>query len=306
MMNDPIPFDLSLQDFPLNCLYIVATPIGNLADLTLRARYVLSLVDGIACEDTRHTSHLLNSLGIQKPLFSLHQHNENEAAEKLISMVKSGSRWAYVSDAGTPGVSDPGARLTSKFIRAGMRVIPIPGVSAITTLLSVAGEALEKSHGLFQFYGFLPTKKNERLQILNQLNFCSLATLFYEAPQRIEKMLTEVWESTINKNRSVIIGRELTKKFETLSHLTVAELPQWLKLQETFKGEFSILIQGEPSTNMPIVDGASEVNVNINLLAANLAGYLGSKQIAEIFSTVGIMSKNDAYQLALANKNPST
>ena len=151
------------QNVPPGALYIVATPIGNLADMTIRGIHILSVVDGIACEDKRHTANLLSSYGIQRPLMALHQHNEHEASELLLQKLKSGERWAYVSDAGTPGVSDPGAILVKLARNAGVQVIPIPGASAITALISASGELFQQQDGQFHFWGFLPQKSAKKI-----------------------------------------------------------------------------------------------------------------------------------------------
>ena len=183
------------QDYPQGTLYVVATPIGNLADITLRALHVLERVDAIACEDTRHTQALLRAYGIDRKagaqLLALHQHNEAEAAQGVVERLARGERIAYVSDAGTPGVSDPGARLAAAVRAAGHRVLPLPGASSVTTLISAAGlaaaegGAAAQQHGAFVFAGFLPSKAAERDNAIQQLAAEPRAVVLLEAPHRI-------------------------------------------------------------------------------------------------------------------------
>ena len=168
----------------------MATPIGNLADLSLRALHVLDLVDAIACEDTRHTAGLLQAFGLHKPLLALHQHNEREAAQQVIERLRRGERVAFVSDAGTPGVSDPGARLCAEVAAQGLRCMPLPGASAVTTLLSVAG--LTEGEGRFVFLGFLPAKGGERQRAVLALADQPLAAVLLEAPHRIAALAREL------------------------------------------------------------------------------------------------------------------
>ena len=175
------------QSYPTATLYIVATPIGNLADISLRALHVLNMVDAIACEDTRHTQPLLRTYGIDvgsgKPMLAVHQHNELEATEQIVNRLQRGERIAFVSDAGTPGVSDPGSKLVAGVRAAGYRVVPLPGASSVTTLLSVAG-ITQSDH--FNFIGFLPTKAMERDAAVLRLQAVSSSIVMLEAPHRIE------------------------------------------------------------------------------------------------------------------------
>lgn len=288
---------LSRQDFPQGALYIIATPIGNLADITFRATYSLNLVDGIACEDTRHSQVLLNQLGIQKPLLAVHEHNEREASENLVKLLQEGQRWAYISDAGTPGISDPGGKLVQTCLTHGIRVIPIPGPSAISTLASVAGAALDQGRGLFQFLGFAPIKGKEQTEFFDRIEHTSLGSIFYETPQRIEKTLELLQTSISDQQRKVVIGRELTKKFETITHLAIAELSNWIKSNEQLRGEFVILVSGAV-TNIQ----SQSIDHKILELANQLSAMLGSKQIAEVLANHFEISKKDAYQIALNAK----
>jgi len=296
---------LDQQNMPKSSLYMVSTPIGNLGDITYRGAHILRSVDGIACEDTRHTSHLLQSLGIHKPLMAIHEHNENAAAVSLINRLQMGERWAYVCDAGTPSISDPGARLVHEVRLAGYQILPIPGPSAITALLSVAGQLTHSQRGEFQFLGFLPLKGKGRSDVFDLINKSIQATVFYESPQRIKNTLNDILQNLNDHTRSIVIGRELTKKFETISYLTLSDLPLWLSSKLEERGEFCIILGGAHSDpNRPGLD-TSDCTVNLPKLAEVLSFYLGSKQIAEVFSKAQLMSKNDAYELALKTKNPS-
>ena len=298
-------FFLDQQNMPKSSLYVVGTPIGNLGDITYRAVHILRSVDGIACEDTRHTSHLLQSLGIHKPLMALHEHNENTAAGSLINRLQMGERWAYVCDAGTPSISDPGARLVHEVQRAGYQVFPIPGPSAITTLLSVAGQLTHSRHGEFQFLGFLPLKGKDRSDVFDFINKSIPATVFFESPQRIKHTLNDLLLHMNDHSRTLVIGRELTKKFETLSYLTLQDLPLWLSSNLEERGEFCIILGGANTDPNHLGLTPNDCVVNLPKLSETLSSYLGSKQIAEVFSKANLMSKNDAYDLALKVKNPS-
>lgn len=307
-MTDPaIPaFDimsqqLNQQDLPTASLYIVATPIGNMGDITFRAAHVLKNVDGIACEDTRHTGPLLKFLGINKPLLALHEHNEREASAKVVEQLKAGQRWAYVSDAGTPGISDPGALLAQACINNGLRVLPIPGASAVSAIASIAGDALNVTEGHFQFLGFFPVKTKDQSSFIDHLEQAATATIFYESPHRIADTLKMIAQSVIAQDRLMVIGRELTKKFETIDHLRIGDIPSWLSKQDGFRGEFVILIAGanlKDSSN-------SESSFELVKLINELSKHLGSKQIAEVVSQISSISKKDAYQLALDTKKPT-
>lgn len=219
----------------MSTLYVVATPIGNLEDMTLRAIRILSEVDLILCEDTRHTVKLLNHLEIKKPLKSYHSYNEDRVVEQITGQLRSGKTMALVSDGGTPCISDPGSKLISKVREEGYDIVPIPGVSALITLLSICGFPTNK----FQFIGFLSIKKNKRIKKLaDLLNYEGLIIL-YESPHRIIKLLEEMAE--IFPDCKVLIGRELTKKFESIYYGTAKELFEQ-KEGMTNKGEYTIII----------------------------------------------------------------
>ncbi|WP_119964735.1 16S rRNA (cytidine(1402)-2'-O)-methyltransferase [Simplicispira lacusdiani] len=232
------------QHYPQGALYVVATPIGNLADITLRALHVLQLADTLACEDTRHTQSLLRAYGIDKPsaqLLAVHQHNEAEAAQAVLARLQQGQRVAYVSDAGTPGVSDPGARLAGAVRAAGLRVLPLPGASSITAALSVAGAvASGVAESGFVFAGFLPTKTAERQAAVQRLQAEPRCTVLLEAPHRIGELAQAL---AVLGERPVTLARELTKQFEEITTLPASGLADWLAgAPQRAKGEFVVLL----------------------------------------------------------------
>ncbi len=217
---------------------MVATPVGNLADITLRAIQVLALADAVACEDTRVSAGLLRHLGLDKPLVALHAHNEQEAAGRVLERLAAGDRVAYVSDAGTPAVSDPGAALVARAVAAGFRVVPIPGASSALALLCVAGDTQGSG---FEFAGFLPAKAGERKPLLQALVANPRSVVLFEAPHRIEALVASLAEAM--PARRVTLGRELTKQFETVVTLPAAELPAWLAGDANrLRGEFALLL----------------------------------------------------------------
>ena len=177
----PVMGEPALQSYPAGTLYVVATPIGNVADITLRALYLLEMADAVACEDTRNTSALFNRFGLDKQMISAHQHNEREVADKIVARLQAGERIALVSDAGTPAVSDPGARIVDAVRAAGLKVVPLPGPSAVVTALSASGLVNDQFH----FVGFLPAKAKQRETALEKLLTEAATLVFYEAPHRI-------------------------------------------------------------------------------------------------------------------------
>jgi len=294
MLEIPSLDALQKQDFPSASLYVVATPIGNLGDITFRALHVLSLVDGIACEDKRHSLLLLKHYGITKPMVAIHEHNELEAAKKLMIHLEAGERWAYLSDAGTPGVSDPGARLVAEIQMNGYRTIPIPGASAVTAMLSVTGGALLAARGQFQFLGFLPTPKNELEEALRFMIESPIPTLFYESPHRLTKTLIRLSE-LLDSDRRIIIGRELTKKFEGLFSLRPNQIPAWLENPNHLKGEFVFVLEGRDRKTVTESDESLR-------LAQLLSEQLSSKDLSAILQSMYGLQKNEAYELALKVK----
>jgi len=287
---------LQQQDLPVGALYMVATPIGNLGDITLRALHVLNAVDGIACEDTRHSVALLQQFGIHKKCMALHEHNEIAGAQAVIQRLAQNERWAYISDAGTPGVSDPGARLVNEIQKAGFRVIPIPGASAVSSAISVAGSVMLNSEGRFQFLGFWPNKAKDRDALIQELTTSNKTSIFFESPHHIRETLL-LLAKALDAEHQVLLGRELTKKFEQVVSLKAAEIPHWLENAESLKGEFIILVAGRRLNAEEGVDHSA-----LLLWAHALEPYLGSKEIAAVLSQTLKLSKKEAYQIALEVK----
>lgn len=223
----------------VSILYIVATPIGNLGDITLRALETFKSVDVIACEDTRHTLQLLTHFGIRKPLLSCRARNEEEASRKILEVLKKNQNVAYASDAGTPGLSDPGAVLVRMARSAGYMVVPIPGVSAFASLLSVSGG----SDKTVVFEGFLSPKPGRRRSRIRELCETGYAFIIYESPFRIVKLLTDLAE--IDGERNVVVGRELTKLHEEIIQGKIIDICSDFAGRETIKGEFSVFVSGK-------------------------------------------------------------
>jgi 16S rRNA (cytidine1402-2'-O)-methyltransferase len=234
----------SAQHYPQGALYVVATPIGNLADISLRALHVLELADVIACEDTRHTQQMLRAYGLDKTtgqLLAVHQHNESEAALVVVERLRQGQRVAYVSDAGTPGISDPGARLAAVLTQQGLRCIPLPGASSITALLSVAGLGGDTSQASgFVFQGFLPSKSAERAHAIQLLSQEPRTVVLLEAPHRIEALADAL---AALGDRPLTLGRELTKQFEEIATVPANTFHAWLQADANrLRGEFALVL----------------------------------------------------------------
>lgn len=286
----------SAQHYPQGALYVVATPIGNLADISLRALYVLGLVDVVACEDTRHTQAMLRAYGIDKSahqLLAVHQHNEAEAAHAVMDRLNQGQRVAYVSDAGTPGVSDPGARLVAALHAQSLRTIPLPGASSVTALLSVAGYADQAgAAGGFIFAGFLPNKSAERQAAVAALQTETRAVVLLEAPHRIEAMVQAL---AVLGERKVTIGRELTKQFETVITLPAHRLSNWLAEDANReRGEFALVVHGAP-----VVTESGEGLRVLTLLLAELP----LKSAVKLASEITGEPRNALYELGLQLKS---
>lgn len=279
---------------------MVATPIGNMGDITLRALHVLNAVDGIACEDTRHSAPLLQHFGIHKKCIALHEHNEIAGAQTIIQHLSQQQRWAYISDAGTPGVSDPGARLVNAVQKAGFRIIPIPGASAISAVISASGSVMLPSEGRFQFLGFWPNKAKDRDALIQDIQTNSKTSIFFESPHQIRETLAALHKA-LEPERQILVGRELTKKFEQLVPLMSVDIPAWLEKAESLKGEFIILVAGRKAS----ADEAPE-HSSLLLWANALSPYLGSKEIAAVLAQILGLSKKEAYQVALDAKAQQT
>jgi 16S rRNA (cytidine1402-2'-O)-methyltransferase len=283
------------QHYPQSTLYVVATPIGNLADISLRALHVLGLADTVACEDTRHTQQMLRAYGIDKTsgqLLAVHQHNEAEAAITVIDRLRQGQRVAYVSDAGTPGVSDPGARLVAAVQGQGLRTLPLPGASSITALLSVAGCAMDTGGGTgFVFAGFLPTKAIERAHAVVELQAQQRAVVLLEAPHRIEATAAAL--APLGARR-VTVGRELTKQFEEIATLPASDLAVWFAQDANrLRGEFALVLHPAPA--------AAEAGQDTRVLALLLAE-LPLKTAVKLAAEITGAPRNTLYELALEMK----
>ncbi len=223
----------------MGTLFITATPIGNLGDITLRAVETLKSADVIACEDTRHTLRLLNHLEIKKPLISCRAQNEEKAAYKICGLLEEGKNVAFVSDAGTPGISDPGSRLVRIVREEGYSIIPIPGVSAFAAICSIGGF----SGKTFTFEGFLSPKGGKRRKRVRELLEREENFVLYESPFRIIKLLADITGE--DPEREVLVGREMTKKFEEYLSGNALEVLNILQSRENLKGEFSLLVSGK-------------------------------------------------------------
>lgn len=273
---------------------MVATPIGNTADISLRALQVLALADTVACEDTRHTAGLLQAYGLHRPLLAVHEHNEAEAAQTVVQRLREGQRVAYVSDAGTPGVSDPGARLCAAVVASGGRVLPVPGASSVTALLSVAGTG--GGDGRFVFLGFLSPKATERQREVQAIGAEPRACVLLEAPHRIEALARDL---AALGERPLTVGRELTKQFEEVAQLPAAQLPSWLQDgPHRTRGEFVLLVHpaAAGTDDADALDAASLRT--LDLLLAELPVKTAVKLCAEITG----LPRNALYAAALERK----
>jgi 16S rRNA (cytidine1402-2'-O)-methyltransferase len=283
------------QDYPKSALYVVATPIGNLADISLRALHVLALADHIACEDTRHTRMLLRAYGIDKSsaqLLALHQHNEAQAAQGVVDLLRQGARVACVSDAGTPGISDPGARLVAHVRSQGLRVLPLPGASSVTALLSAAGavQGGEQESG-FVFAGFLPSKTGERAQALAALAAQSRAFVLLEAPHRMQ-VLAQALASL--GGRALTVGRELSKQFEEIASMRADALSDWLGADSMrLRGEFTLVVHAP--------DAPLESKQDDRILRLLLAE-LPLKTAVKLAADISGEARNALYERALVLK----
>ncbi|MDO8812383.1 MAG: 16S rRNA (cytidine(1402)-2'-O)-methyltransferase, partial [Gallionella sp.] len=273
-------------------LYVVATPIGNLRDITLRALDVLAAADVVAAEDTRNTARLLTHHGIAaNRLMAVHQHNERGAAEKIIAMLQAGQSVAFVSDAGTPAVSDPGALLVQAVRAAGLRVIPIPGANAALAALSAAG--LAEPH--FLFYGFLPNKSAARRAALQELCNHPYTLVFYEAPHRIVECVADLC-AMLGEDRQIVLAREITKLFETIHVCPLRDAEAWLLSDSNQqRGEFVVLVSGaSPQAGLSV-----ETLSTLSLLLEELP----LKQAAQLAAKITGANRSELYQQALQMKN---
>jgi len=273
-------------------LYLVAPPIGNLEDITLRALRVLRSVDRIACEDTRQTAKLLNHYGIRTPTVSYHIHNESSRSSELIETLKAGGRIAVVSDAGTPGIADPGATIAAEAIAAGITIYPIPGANAALSALIASGLPAET----FTFHGFLPSKEGQRRTTLEALRNSSEPTtqIFYETPHRILDALTDII-ATFGPTQPIVIARELTKLHEEFLRGTADELLTTLKSRPSIRGEI-VLLLGPTPTNSASTATTENLTLSEEVAALIRTESLSEKDALKRVAKSRNISKSEAYR----------
>jgi 16S rRNA (cytidine1402-2'-O)-methyltransferase len=271
-------------------LYVVATPLGNLGDITARALATLRGADWVACEDTRHSRKLLDHCGIRAQMLSLHEHNEAEAARRVIELLAEGKSVALISDAGTPGISDPGARAVAWVRQAGYPVVPLPGPNAAIAALSAAG--LPDVH--FLFYGFLPHRPTARRKEIEALQPLPYTLVFYEAPHRVVDTVTDL-ASLLEPERTLVVARELTKVFESIEVMPLGEGPAWLAADANRqRGEFVLIVAGARASQPRPAD-AERI---LKLLLAQLP----LKQAVQLAAEISGEHRNALYQRALELK----
>ena len=288
----PVIEDAAKQNYPAGTLYVVATPIGNVTDISIRALHLLALADAVACEDTRNTGTLLDRFGINKPLIAAHMHNEREVAEKLVARLQKGERIALVSDAGTPAVSDPGAKIVEAVQAAGLRVLPLPGASAAITALSASGLINDQ----FLFVGFLPAKAKQRETVLEGLKAQRPTLVFYEAPHRIGECVAAL-QAVFEPTRQIVFGRELTKLHEEVHRCALADALEWVKAdQHRERGEFVVLLEGAAEVqDAGVAEGERVLRILLEELPV--------KQAAALAAQISGQKKNALYDRALEIKS---
>ncbi|MBN1474583.1 MAG: 16S rRNA (cytidine(1402)-2'-O)-methyltransferase [Syntrophaceae bacterium] len=277
------------NDFKKGELYIVATPIGNLEDISMRALRVMREADIIVAEDTRHTKAMLNAFKISTPLISLHEHNEKEKSALIIEKINTGKDIVYVTDAGTPCISDPGCFLISKAHDENIKVIPVPGPSAVITALSVSGFSADS----FVYCGFLPSRENDRKKYLEVLKNEERTIVFYESPMRIMASLNNLHD--VLGNRQIVLAREITKKFEEIRRGDISAIVDELA-DRKIKGEITIIIKGQKInaktlSDQEIKEKISEIRIANNKLSLRDA-------VAAVASNTGV-SKKRVYEIGI-------
>ena len=278
----------------MGTLYVVGTPIGNLEDMTFRAVRILQSVDAIAAEDTRHTGRLLQHFQIKTPQLSYHEHNRNQRLPELLSKLSEGKAIALVTDAGIPGISDPGYELVNACIEAGVQVVPVPGASASLTALSAAGLPTDR----FVFEGFLPASGKDRQQRLESLPSEPRTLIFYESPHRLRVTLQDLADS-LGKDRRIVLARELTKLYEEFWRGTIEEAIAHYTQQEP-KGEFTLVVAGAQLA-MPVLSEEALKAELIQIMAQGVSRSQATRQLAELTK----LPRRQLYQLALAIPNSS-
>ena len=270
-------------------LFIVATPIGNLDDITFRAFEVLKNVDFVLAEDTRHSKKLLSHLDISKPIRAFHEHNEREKTKAIISEIYSGKSIALISDAGTPLISDPGYFLVAQAKKEGLKVVPIPGPTALITALSASGLASDS----FTFLGFLPSKQTARVKLLRGLVDRTETIIFYESPKRVLATLTDM-QTIFGDSREVCLAKELTKAFETIQTGSIPNLIEYLTIDQNHqKGEFVILISATNKIDL------AEAEIQLDSLLPILCAEMGTSKAAKIAAKITGIDKKKCYKRAM-------
>ena len=283
-----------------NALYVVATPIGNLGDITLRAIDTLKSANVIACEDTRVTRILLNHFAIKTRVIAVHEHNERNAADGIVNLLQQGQSVALVTDAGTPAVSDPGAVVVNAVRAAGFKVIPIPGASAVIAAISASGEG---EHG-FTFAGFLPSGAGDRKRALEGWKSCQHALVFYETPHRIVEMVAALLES-FGEEREIILAREITKKFENIHRVKLRDAAAWLEADaNNIRGEFVVIVAHTSTSTGAAPEAKSVHEQALERTLSILCSELPLKQAVALAVKLTGEKKNKVYDLALALKAP--
>lgn len=295
-MQDSDSGDFQLSAVP--SLYVVATPIGNLGDMTPRARQVLMAVDRIAAEDTRNTGRLLEKLGIRKPLMAHHAHNEKQSAEGILACLERGESIALVSDAGTPAVSDPGAVVVRRVAEAGFPVVPLPGASSVLAVVAASGLV----DGAFTFRGFLPAKGRNRLDDLKRYLDCTEPQVLFEAPHRIRQLMDELISLDLGE-RALCAGRELTKQFETFYRGTTAQVAQQVAGDANAeRGEWALVIEGKPP--VMLAEGEAPTDTSLDAWILALLDELPAKSVVKLVTQVTGLPKNQVYARVLDKKSP--
>lgn len=287
--------ELAQQSWPESTLYVIATPIGNLADISLRALYALQKVDVIACEDTRSSKALLNSYGITTALMAAHKHNEVEAAHQIIQKLQHGMRVALISDAGAPAVSDPGGKLVRLVKEAGFDVRPIPGASSVITALMGSGVTNDEQPG-FIFAGFIPSKSTARKQWLEQWQKSTFPVIMFESPHRIVECLHDM-ASIFSPERQVTIARELTKRFEQIETLSIADVLVWIQQDHNRqKGEFVLVLSPEQHND------EVEQHAEMDRLLSVMLSHVSLKDAVKMTCQLTQLPKTIVYNRALELK----
>ena len=272
---------------------MVPTPLGNLADITERARAILRETAWVAAEDTRHSAPLLKYLGSRARLLAAHEHNEEQAAARILALLAAGESVALISDAGTPAISDPGARIVASVHAAGGRVIPLPGACAATTALSAAG----LSHPHWFFYGFLPASASQRQKALNDLAGLACALVFYEAPHRVLKSVVDM-NKCLGATRTLVIAREISKQFEQICRLPLGEAAAWLKADAMRqKGEFVLIVAADENAREKAV-----ADSGLRALRLLLQEGLPKSQAVRLAAALTGANRNALYECALADE----